>query len=165
MTEIAVYVVNMPRKARDDRLLYNRDWMRKRRDAWIAEHGPCTVCASTENLEVDHVNPAEKVLTPAKVWSLSPANPVRIAELAKCQVLCAKCHAAKTSAENAVRFSGTRARNAALTVETLAVVRQRLTAGHRSQHIASDLGVSKYVVSRVKRGEAYSVDPAPSEES
>jgi hypothetical protein len=59
-------------------------------------NGPCCKCGSWERLEVDHRNPEEKHLNPRALWSLSPQNPRRIAELAKCQVLCHECHKEKT---------------------------------------------------------------------
>lgn len=45
-----------------------------------------------DNLEVDHIDPDQKISH--KVWSW--AKPRRDAELAKCQVLCNKCHKNKT---------------------------------------------------------------------
>ena len=59
---------------------------------------PCTVCGEsrTATLQFDHRNPEEKIgdistmmysVSNAKLWS----------EIAKCDVLCANCHAIKTS--------------------------------------------------------------------
>jgi 5-methylcytosine-specific restriction endonuclease McrA len=74
---------------------YQREWMRRRRDAWLAEHGPCAHCGSDKDLQVDHIDPDQKLLNPAGVWSLSAEK--REAELAKCQVLCESCHKIKTA--------------------------------------------------------------------
>ena len=79
---------------------YDRAWMAARRSAWIKEHGPCARCNSWDDLEVDHIDPATKLYPPAALWGMSPLNPKRIAELAKCQVLCCDCHTAKTILEN-----------------------------------------------------------------
>lgn len=66
------------------------------RGAWIAEQGgACRACGSTDDLQVDHVDPATKV--DHRVWSW--ADDRRRAELAKCQLLCGACHRAKTRAE------------------------------------------------------------------
>jgi 5-methylcytosine-specific restriction endonuclease McrA len=75
---------------------YQRKWIRARREKWLLENGPCVDCDSWDKLEVDHVNPAEKLMNPAILWGMSPTNPKRIAELAKCQVRCFVCHKAKT---------------------------------------------------------------------
>jgi len=77
--------------------IYQRNWMRKRRKDWINANGPCKVCGSKENLEVDHINPKEKSLRPSQIWSLTEAK--RLVELAKCQVLCHDCHLEKTLRE------------------------------------------------------------------
>ena len=80
---------------REQMRAYQRQWRRKRRDAWVKEHGPCVQCGSWVELEVDHKVASEKLLDPSQLWSLSPANPVRIRELDKCQVLCRGCHVKK----------------------------------------------------------------------
>ncbi len=67
--------------------------LKKRRD-WLMTNGPCQSCGSVENLEVDHIDPSLKISH--RVWSW--AEPVRMAELAKCQVLCSVCHKKKTAA-------------------------------------------------------------------
>jgi hypothetical protein len=88
---------------------YQLAWIKRRRDEWIAEHGPCAQCGSWERPEVDHVDRATKTMEPAKIWSLSAAK--RAAELAKCQVLCEDCHLEKTRAERAfLPPHGTKAR-------------------------------------------------------
>lgn len=72
----------------------------KRRQDWIdSQGGKCAVCGSTENLEVDHKDPAQKEYDPCVLWSLALDNPKRIGELAKCWVLCRICHKAKTIGE------------------------------------------------------------------
>lgn len=73
---------------------YSRYWMRLRRKQWFAANGPCKQCGSWEDLELDHINPADKVHH--VVWSWSEER--RTAELAKCQALCHGCHRAKTIA-------------------------------------------------------------------
>lgn len=76
---------------------YARLWMASRRAEWLAEHGPCGLCGSTDDLEIDHIDPDRKVSH--RVWSWSAAR--REAELSKCQVLCRGCHAAKSGRERA----------------------------------------------------------------
>ena len=76
---------------------YQRAWYRQRRREWIAANGPCVRCGSWANLEVDHIDPAQKTLEISLIWSRS--EEVRAPELAKCQVLCKPCHYEKTLAE------------------------------------------------------------------
>lgn len=82
----------MPYKDRLKQLEYQRQWIAQRRAQWLQQNGPCVVCGSKENLEVDHIDPTQKVTH--KVWSLALEK--REAELSKCQVLCADCHLKKT---------------------------------------------------------------------
>lgn len=51
----------------------------------------CFACGSREDLELDHVDPLEKI--DHRIWSWAEAR--RLAELAKCQVLCHACHIEK----------------------------------------------------------------------
>lgn len=68
--------------------------MKRLRAEWFASNGPCQSCGSTENLELDHIEPEQKVCH--TVWSWAPRR--RELELKKCQVLCRACHRKKTSA-------------------------------------------------------------------
>jgi hypothetical protein len=74
---------------------YQTEWCRRRRRAWLAEHGPCVDCGTWDDLEVDHVDPSIKVSH--RVWSWARAR--RDAELAKCVARCFPCHGKKTNAE------------------------------------------------------------------
>jgi len=74
---------------------YQRVWRQGRWASWASENGPCAQCGSTDRLEVDHIDPSTKVSH--RLWSFSLRR--RKAELAKCQVLCYKCHKKKTAAE------------------------------------------------------------------
>lgn len=89
----------MPMATREAQRAYQLEWMLRRRAQWITENGPCRKCGSSDRLEVDHIDRMAKTLMPARLWSLAPNNPLRVAELAKCQVLCHACHLAKTTDE------------------------------------------------------------------
>lgn len=85
---------------------YQRRWMAARRAEYMSDK-VCVVCGSSDRLEVDHINPTEKLLSPGTLWSMARDNPRRMAELAKCQVLCYDHHKEKTIAEaNAKRKHG-----------------------------------------------------------
>jgi 5-methylcytosine-specific restriction endonuclease McrA len=84
----------MPYKDPAKQKEYQRKWMLQRRRDF--QKGRCCVqCGSTRQLEVDHIDPSTKVTH--RVWAWSKKK--REAELAKCQVLCKKCHATKSGNE------------------------------------------------------------------
>lgn len=83
----------MPYLDRELQREYQRNWVRANREAWLKKNGPCRICGSSEELEVDHIDPKQKVSH--NIWSWSEAR--RIEELNKCQVLCSACHQKKTS--------------------------------------------------------------------
>lgn len=82
----------MPYKDKKQQLEYQKKWMAERRRKWI-EGKTCVKCGSAENLQVDHIDRTQKVHH--AVWSWSQSR--RDIELAKCQVLCQKCHQEKTT--------------------------------------------------------------------
>ena len=56
--------------------------------------GKCVQCASTNNLEFDHIDPRFKSFTISEGWALAWDRVMR--EAAKCQLLCRPCHKEKT---------------------------------------------------------------------
>ena len=81
---------------------YITQWAGARKQAWFRESGPCKNCGSWENLEVDHIDPSQKVTH--KVWHWKKEK--RDAELKKCQPLCKSCHRKKSYAYFSERFRG-----------------------------------------------------------
>jgi hypothetical protein len=72
---------------------YQANWCRQNRlDAIELLGGKCVVCGTMSDLEVDHIDPATKISH--RIWSWSKVR--RLAELQKCQVLCATHHLQKT---------------------------------------------------------------------
>lgn len=59
---------------------YVRTWTAKRRAEWLADKA-CVACGATEQLEVDHIDPAAK--SSHRIWSWTKER--RDAELAKCR--------------------------------------------------------------------------------
>jgi hypothetical protein len=87
----------MPYSDKNEQKRYQREWLTRRGNDWIAtQGGKCAACGSTDRLEIDHIDPAKKECNPTHLWSLN--RETRDVELAKCQVLCHDCHAAKTYA-------------------------------------------------------------------
>lgn len=70
--------------------------MKKRRATFFLNKS-CIRCGSTSNLELDHINPKEKVSH--RIWSWTKVK--QDVELAKCQVLCITCHKNKTKIDMA----------------------------------------------------------------
>lgn len=70
---------------------YQRIWIRKRREAFF-KGKVCVNCGCSKKLELDHIDPAKKITH--VIWSWSKER--QAAEIAKCQILCHKCHVNKT---------------------------------------------------------------------
>lgn len=85
-----VYIV--PYTDRCRQLDHQNRWLKRRRENWICHKGPCSMCGSSDNLEVDHIDPLTKISH--RIWSWSEER--RLQELKKCQVLCRSCHLEKT---------------------------------------------------------------------
>lgn len=82
----------MPYSSKEQQREYMRKWVAKRRADFFADKS-CVKCGSTDRMELDHIDPEQKV--EHRIWSWS--NERRKDELAKCQVLCEECHKDKTA--------------------------------------------------------------------
>ena len=82
----------MPYKDKAEQNRYCLERIQRFRRKWLADNGPCRICGSWIDLEVDHVDPQTKVSH--RVWSWAAER--RNAELAKCQPLCHVCHKHKS---------------------------------------------------------------------
>jgi 5-methylcytosine-specific restriction endonuclease McrA len=72
---------------------------KERKAAAIAKlGGKCARCPATNDLELDHIDPSTKSFTIGKSWIRAIDD--FWAEVAKCQLLCDKCHNLKTTTEN-----------------------------------------------------------------
>jgi len=67
---------------------YMRVWQRTRRAEWLRGK-LCAWCGATDRLELDHIDPSTKVAH--RIWTWATER--REGEIAKCRVLCRKCHA------------------------------------------------------------------------
>lgn len=77
----------MPYRDADKQREYQRRWKAERRARWFADK-TCEWCQGSDQLELHHREPGEKVSH--KLWSWSEQR--RAAELEKCVVLCRPCH-------------------------------------------------------------------------
>jgi hypothetical protein len=89
---------------------YQRSYQLDRYNRWMSEAreylgGVCVICGTTEDLQIDHIDPNTKSFT---FGSKRPARAVWDAELKKCQLLCLEHHKEKTAREwYAARQHGT----------------------------------------------------------
>jgi len=81
----------MPFSSVEQKREYQRNWCQKQRLEFFTDKS-CVMCGSSDNLELDHIDPDEKVSH--RIWSFSLKR--RDEELTKCQVLCNTCHKTKT---------------------------------------------------------------------
>jgi len=91
----------MPRSKKEYNAYMREYQMRRyhtRRAMFIFEMGgKCAVCASTEGLEFDHIDPKLKSFNVGDRLSNRSEEVIR-AELEKCQLLCTPCHKSKSRA-------------------------------------------------------------------
>lgn len=131
---------------------YQRTWMKTRRQKWLEVNGPCRQCGSLERLEIDHIDPRDKVQH--RVWSWSHDR--MMAELRKCQVLCHECHKAKTAEYARQRQTGSRGIPKKLTEWQVREIRRQLSEGATQREIAMAHGITHAMVSRIKTGHYWS---------
>ena len=86
-------------KSREEYNTYMREYMLRRyheRRRRAVEHlgGACRVCQSVEDLEIDHINKADKTIPLNKLWSIAEDRFWK--EIEKCQILCKPCHEEKS---------------------------------------------------------------------
>jgi hypothetical protein len=89
----------MGQRDKDKYNTYQREYQleryhRRREKAIKQLGGKCSQCESTDNLEIDHIDPKEKSFSISKLWSISKKR--FDAELSKCQLLCKEHHTIKS---------------------------------------------------------------------
>lgn len=113
-----------------------RQWMAARRAEWFADK-VCVDCGTADDLELDHVDPTQKVSH--RIWSWSRER--REAELAKCVARCHDCHLTKS------RREGDLGRASRLVpFETVQEIRRLHAEGHSAAGLAREYGISRWAV-------------------
>jgi hypothetical protein len=78
---------------------YHKKWyisvVKRRREEWFRDNGPCVDCGSWERLELDHDDPSTKISHVVFSWG----DAKRLYELSKCRARCHKCHVKKSVRE------------------------------------------------------------------
>lgn len=141
----------MPISDPEKRREYHRNWMAARRAAFFAGKS-CAQCGNTEKLELDHVDPVLKVSH--RIWSWSAHR--REEELAKCQVLCERCHAVKSEeylVREALRVRGELHYRSKLNEQKVREIRARHASGETFTELAKEYGISRQALTRVVQRE------------
>jgi hypothetical protein len=94
---------HMAAKDKEQHRQYVQAKRKERRERWLSENGPCHHCGSWHELEMHHIDKSLK--EDHRVWSWSEEH--LLIELAKCIVLCHKCH---KKLHKPISKHGTRAR-------------------------------------------------------
>lgn len=130
----------MPYKDKEKQREYQRNWMRKRRDDFFKDKS-CVKCGSVSDLEIDHINPEEKVRH--AIWSYSKEK--RDTEIAKCQVLCNECHKKKTNEQRPKMFKK-------LDEKTVMAI---FNSNGTCRQVAEEYGVVFQTISDIRRGKTH----------
>lgn len=120
--------------------------MNRRRDEWF-EGRVCVDCGTSDDLQLDHEDPKQKVSH--RIWSWSAAR--RAVELAKCVARCRPCHLEKSKGE---KVSGEQHGRALLTTLQVRDVRSRHAAGESMAAIGRSYGVSRFYVRDIVQGKS-----------
>lgn len=135
----------MPYADPDKQREYGRLWRAKRHDDWFAENGPCIDCGSWDDLQIDHLDPKQKVSH--KVWSWTKVRMDE--ELTKCVVRCSPCHRKKGQVEGDYGAGSRR-----ISTENVAEIRQRYADGNISQkQLGVEFNCGRTTIGDIVRGD------------
>lgn len=142
--------MSVPMRTPEEQREYQRQWVARRRAEWFADKC-CIDCGSTDRLELDHVDPSQKISH--SIWSWSKSR--RAIEIAKCVVRCFPCHRVKTvlNKENA---HGESMYSSKLSVVQIVEIRERLSCGESQRYIADLYEVSQATIHRIHSGKNWS---------
>lgn len=96
-------------KSRDEYNAYMRVYMlnryhSRRTEAIAILGGSCVRCGTTEDLQIDHIDPRTKTMDIGHLWSIAKSRYLK--ELQLCQLLCVAHHREKTGNEQSVPHGG-----------------------------------------------------------
>lgn len=144
---------------------YMRDYMQRRyhkRRALALEFlgNRCVICRAAENLHIDHFDPKTKGGGFEDIYPLSLVK--FYAELKKCQLLCEKCHQAKTVREGSYRRGENNSQHK-LTAAAVMEIRRRHGSElpeDSTQAMAAQFGVAKTTILLAATGKTWKADIA-----
>ena len=132
----------MPCATKELQREYQRKWMARRRAEYFADKH-CLKCDRTDNLEIHHRDPSQKISH--RIWSWSKKR--REEELKKCDVLCADCHPS-----NPPILTGEKNGQCKLSDKNMILVKTDLDAGLSCRKVARKYNVAHQHISRIRRG-------------
>ncbi len=133
----------MPIRDKEKKREYQKDWMRKRRASFF-NGKECKHCGSKENLELHHLNPEEKESHAIWSWRESRRNE----EIAKCIVLCEKCHMEETKKYLKVFSARNKPKNTKVTDEVMEEIKSLMSRGVRGKELYSRFPIHKTNIRR-----------------
>ena len=153
----------MPNQDREAYNEYMREYMsrryKERRDQVIERlGGKCARCSSTDDLQLDHKDPKIKSFPISRLINKSWKRCLE--ELAKCQLLCEKCHKKKTR-QDALEFKTNMGENnvqSKLTEKRVLEARRRYKKGCRQngcKQLAREFGVSDTTIFHAISGKTW----------
>lgn len=148
----------MPCKDRATQREFQRNWMQARRQRALQYLGGiCVQCGATEDLEIDHIDPAKKEHHIS--GRLSYRWEITVVELDKCQVLCHDCHVEKSRTDGSRTkniLRGERVGSSKLTEDNVCVIKRLLREGYTQRKIAARFGVHRVTIGDIARGRTWS---------
>lgn len=136
-------VCGVPYLNPEDHNRCQRELVARRRALWFAENGPCVDCGSWSDLELDHVDAAQKVSH--RLWSWAEER--RNLELAKCRPRCHACHVKKRL--GSMEHSHGEGRPDAKLTEL--IVREIRASSEPSRVLAERYGVHQRIIQKVRK--------------
>jgi hypothetical protein len=130
---------------------YNRIWLKARRDAYLSANGPCVKCGSAEDLEIDHIDPSQKVTH--RIWSWRKER--RDVELAKCQIICKECHKRKTAIDIRPMLQKLKSPRRKLNRGDIVSMFRYRWCGYSQREIAGIFKIAKRTLEQILQGTSY----------
>lgn len=114
--------------------------------------GQCKMCGSKDNLHFDHIDPEKKSFTIGSRLTY-PKNYV-LAELEKCQLLCQKCHIAKSIVGKdgySKRAKGSQVATSKLSSEMVIEIKKLLNT-MTDKELAEQFSVGRKSINNIRHG-------------
>jgi len=112
----------------------------------------CAICGSIDQLQIDHKDPVTKDFNVTENLRCRTKADLLL-EMAKCQLLCRKCHAKKTKNEG--HNKGERCGSAKLCRKDVAEIKIKLQEGISLRKIAKQYGVSHVAILYIKKNKTW----------
>lgn len=129
---------------------YQKNWIKARRESFF-NGKVCFNCGSVDSLVLHHRNPEEK--ESHKIWSWSEKR--RLAEIAKCDVLCESCHISIHKEMGSFGRVGEDCNFSNLYTSDVVEIKKRISNGETNIEIAKDFGVYPSTISKIRVGKTW----------